>query len=152
MTAIEEQLTSIAQDIWSTVLGLTLSAIPASPSGPPRESILTGSVAIDGAWQGMVVVQCSTALARRAASVMFERELDSLGRDDVRDAMGELANMVGGNVKALLPAPSRLALPIVGEGHDSLVPTPAEVDSQVWLDCGDGAIVVSLLVARGVSG
>jgi chemotaxis protein CheX len=152
MTVIDEQLTSIAQGIWSTVLGLPLSSIPASPLGPPHEIILTGSVAIDGAWQGTVVVQCSTALARRAASVMFEIDLESLCRDDVRDAMGELANMVGGNVKSLLPAPSRLALPIVGEGDGSLVPNAAEVDSQVWLDSGDGAVVVSLVVARTIAG
>jgi len=36
----------------------------------------------------------------------------------MQDATGELSNMVGGNVKALLPQPSRLSLPSVVEGKD----------------------------------
>ena len=51
------------------------------------------------------------------------------------DAVGEMANVVGGNVKSLLPGPSTLALPIVvtsetgvghavaGRGRDPLAPT-----------------------------
>ena len=34
--------------------------------------------------------------------------------EDVADALGELANVVGGNVKAVLPGPSVLGLPEVG--------------------------------------
>ena len=32
--------------------------------------------------------------------------------EDVADALGELVNIVGGNVKSLMPAPSRLGLPV----------------------------------------
>ncbi len=38
-------------------------------------------------------------------------ELDD---EDVADALSELANVVGGNVKAVLPGPSVLGLPEVG--------------------------------------
>jgi hypothetical protein len=34
--------------------------------------------------------------------------------EDIEDALGELANVVGGNVKAVLPGPSVLGLPEVG--------------------------------------
>ena len=34
---------------------------------------------------------------------------------EVVDALGELTNMIGGNVKSLLPAPSQLSLPMVSE-------------------------------------
>ena len=34
--------------------------------------------------------------------------------EDIEDALGELANVVGGNVKAVLPGPSALGLPEVG--------------------------------------
>ena len=37
-----------------------------------------------------------------------------LDDEDVDDALGELANVVGGNVKAVLPGPSVLGLPEVG--------------------------------------
>jgi chemotaxis protein CheX len=39
----------------------------------------------------------------------------------VADAIGEVANMAGGNVKALLPGPSVLSLPeVAGEGAASV--------------------------------
>jgi len=44
-----------------------------------------------------------------------EHAPDELEAEDVDDALGELANVVGGNVKAALPGPSTLGLPQVGE-------------------------------------
>jgi chemotaxis protein CheX len=38
--------------------------------------------------------------------------------DEVRDALGELTNVIGGNVKALFPGPSRISLPTVAVGSD----------------------------------
>jgi chemotaxis protein CheX len=40
--------------------------------------------------------------------------------EDMRDAAGELANMTGGGLKALMPQPSRLSLPTVATGDASL--------------------------------
>ena len=37
-----------------------------------------------------------------------------LDAEDIEDGLGELANVVGGNVKAVLPGPSVLGLPEVG--------------------------------------
>ncbi len=46
-------------------------------------------------------------------------DADQLGHparlEDVADAFGEIANVVGGNVKAALPGPSGLSLPDVGD-------------------------------------
>jgi chemotaxis protein CheX len=38
--------------------------------------------------------------------------------DDVRDTMGELANMLGGNLKSVLPRGVVLSMPSVVEGSD----------------------------------
>ena len=38
--------------------------------------------------------------------------------EDKKDAVGELINMIGGNIKALLPAPCVLSVPLLAlEGH-----------------------------------
>jgi len=37
--------------------------------------------------------------------------------EDVADAVGELVNMIGGNVKSLMPGPSVLSLPVVAAGR-----------------------------------
>ena len=49
-------------------------------------------------------------------------ELDD---EDIADAFGEIANVVGGNVKAALPGPSALSLPDVGAAP--AVRNPADV-------------------------
>jgi chemotaxis protein CheX len=45
-----------------------------------------------------------------------------LDAEDVDDALGELANVVGGNVKAVLPGPSVLGLPEVGTAPEPGLP------------------------------
>jgi chemotaxis protein CheX len=42
----------------------------------------------------------------------------SMNEDDVRDVLGELANMVAGNLKSLLPKGVDLSIPTVVEGRD----------------------------------
>ena len=52
---------------------------------------------------------------------MFGLEPAAAGLEEVRDALGELTNMLGGNLKALLPGPCFLGLPTVVSGHDYAV-------------------------------
>jgi chemotaxis protein CheX len=47
-----------------------------------------------------------------------------LSPEEVADAVGELTNMVGGTVKNLLPAPSKLSLPSVTSGTSYTVHVP----------------------------
>jgi hypothetical protein len=49
---------------------------------------------------------------------MLERPVESLSESDVMDAWGELVNLVGGHLKALVPPVSRLGLPTVVELPD----------------------------------
>jgi chemotaxis protein CheX len=46
---------------------------------------------------------------------MHGRGPAEIGSQDVFDAWGELVNMVGGNLKALLPPPTTLSLPDLRE-------------------------------------
>jgi chemotaxis protein CheX len=46
-------------------------------------------------------------------AVMDGRSAAELTSTEVADAWGELLNMVGGNLKALLPPPSQVSLPCV---------------------------------------
>jgi chemotaxis protein CheX len=70
-------------------------------------------------------VRLSPALARRLAREILQIEAASTDDAGVRDVAGEVANMIGGNLKALLPEPCRLSLPRVvvdsGPGEGALV-------------------------------
>jgi chemotaxis protein CheX len=58
--------------------------------------------------------------------------------DDVADALGELANIIGGNLKNMVPAPSALSLPhvVIAAQAESRWPAVTEICrlSAQWLD------------------
>jgi CheY-specific phosphatase CheX len=61
------------------------------------------------------MVRCPLTLAYVLTTAMFQGDEEAT-LVEVRDALGELTNMVAGNVKALLPGPSTLSLPTVAFG------------------------------------
>jgi hypothetical protein len=72
-------------------------------------------VDVVGPWTGSVVLTCARSTAEELArSLLKEHAPPVLDAEDVEDALGELANVVGGNVKGILPGPSVLGLPETG--------------------------------------
>jgi len=85
----------------------------------PVTSEIHAWVAINGSWPGHVVVTCSTVQARNIAAAFLGMEPADVAEDDVADVLGELANIVGGNVKSMLPAGCVLSTPyFVERGAD----------------------------------
>ncbi len=83
-------------------------------------------------------IEVSTTLAGQLAAQMFELPVDEIDDELVADAIGELVNIIGGNVKALLPTPSRLGLPEPRGGE------PAQVVAEATLACGDFSVRVAV--------
>ncbi len=101
----------------------------------------TGCVQISGAWQGAVVLQGTPALAKIIAGRFFEMIPDDVTEADIRDSVAELTNMVGGNIKGQVPAPSFLSIPSVTTGSDfDFHLAGASVISEVVVTC-DGEIM-----------
>jgi chemotaxis protein CheX len=55
---------------------------------------------------------------------MFGADACDVTADQINDALGELTNIIGGNIKGLLPEPSHLSMPAVTEGTDYLFSVP----------------------------
>lgn len=119
-----DQIAEITRDVWSSFLQMDLEIAPVDPRLPLSGVTSTGTVHISGEWNGSVFVQCSLEHARVAAETMFMAEPGSLGEDEVSDALGELTNMVGGNIKSLLPEPSKLSIPSVANGENYTIRVP----------------------------
>lgn len=126
-----DDVTAIAREVWS-FLGLELEPLHGELDRVLDGDGLCGVVGISGAWRGSVSLECSTAHAEAAAEAMFAAEPGTLSTDEVADALGELANMVGGNIKSLLPAPSALSVPSVTAAERVDVPG-AELARRVQL-------------------
>lgn len=138
-----EQMTGIAQDVWGSFLDMQLE--PGPDAGPFAGRTLTGCVTVSGEWQGSVFLECPAAHAQAAAEAMFAADPGSLSDEEVGDALGELTNMVGGNVKSLLPAPSKLSIPSVATGESISVRVPGAVlVDRVVLVCAAGPVSISV--------
>jgi chemotaxis protein CheX len=124
-----ELLNAVLSDIFTTMLGFSISSAETVPEITFLGRACLCSISITGTWNGNVIVQCSEELAREMGAGMFGMEVDAISKAEVRDAMGEVTNMVGGNLKKNLPGPSSLSLPNVMFGSDVSwkVPGPANI-------------------------
>lgn len=117
MTVTATSIEEVVHDVWSTYAETSLHpAVP--PAEEPRSALdmVTGRIFVTGAWTGSIEVEASRELATDAAARMLGIELDTVSFADVKDALGELTNIIGGNIKSMLPGPSHLSLPAVWEG------------------------------------
>jgi chemotaxis protein CheX len=109
----EGDLAEMLEQVWVSYLdpeGIN-PLIPTGDNTQPSE--VHSSVSITGSWTGHIVFASSTTAARRAAAAFMAVEPDEVSQEDVADVLGELANIVGGNVKAMLPPGAYLSLPQV---------------------------------------
>ncbi len=109
MLAVEEVI-EITHGVLFPLLG-DVDQLAGKDDVPPR--LWRASVTISGTSNGLVAVDCSEELARRLASAMFDAPPSRLTEGEILDSLGEIANIIGGNIKALLPGPSALGLPKV---------------------------------------
>ncbi len=130
---------------WTTSCRWSTSARSSLP--PDDEGVVLGRIAIDGPTSGVVSVALPALAARDAAARMFDMEPAAVAPEDVHDATGEITNMIGGNVKAMLAGEHRLGLPSVtdrptGPGQDDTLASA----TLLW---GEHALLVTLDRAAG---
>ena len=115
---------SIAEDAWVALVGDDEVLVPL-PGDPPADA-LSSWVHMTGPWTGSVVLTTGRQTAAELTRALLgETSPELLDHEDIADAFGEIANVVGGNVKAALPGPSVLGLPEVGTAPT--VRNPADV-------------------------
>lgn len=148
---IAEQITAATADVFSMMLGL--EARPSTPvverlGAGPSEGVVA-LVGLAGAWIGTGTVSCSPEEACWLASQMLGTEYQSVS-EDVLDAIGEIANMVIGNIKTNIEeelGPMGLSVPTVVFGRNF---TTRCVGKQAWtvvkFDCGGGTVTVQVML------
>lgn len=84
---------------------------------PVHADPLAAWVDLLGPWTGRATLITDAETARDLARALLGLDAsDEVSHDDLVDAFGEIANVVGGNVKALLPETGTLGLPQVAIG------------------------------------
>ena len=140
----DEEVLGITRDVWESFTGRTID-VADGQARPGGGDLTVGCVTVTGAWQGRVLLACPAQLARMAAAAMFDLPAEQLDDREVADALGELTNMVGGNIKSLIPGPSRLSMPAVTVGASPTVEPPrAALVTTVSLACEGLPLTVSV--------
>ena len=105
-----------------------------SPVDPDGDRMVSW-VSITGEWTGHLQVLTTPKSARDLAACMFQMEADDLSQEEIADAFGEIANMVGGGVKGMVGVHTALSLPQVVLDAKALVSPDAHqrtVVNAVW--------------------
>lgn len=138
-----DDIIALTQQVSDSVLGM--SAEPLPDVSVPHQSEVIASVQISGEWQGAVVLTCGRSVAEAITEAMFAMDPGTTSQEELDDAMGEMANMIGGNIKGLVPGPSQLSLPTVVEGKEISATVPGSqlaVEALFVLDSGTFGVQV----------
>ncbi|MCB9915659.1 MAG: chemotaxis protein CheX [Planctomycetes bacterium] len=142
----EQELIEIVEAVWGSMLAL--DATHSQTGHPPgRRGDYVCCVQIMGEWQGAVTMQCSRELTVKLTAIMFGLEPHEVTPELMRDALGELAHMIAGNVKALTPGSDHhVSMPAVAEGEiDSLSVRGSHELGELVFDCLGSPFSVSML-------
>lgn len=121
------ELGEVVSEVWASFLDDTLLLAETAPEAPlPASGRVTSWVCVSGGWTGHLYVITTPAGARHIAATMFELAPEEVTTEQIADAIGEIANMVGGTVKAMVGADSSLSLPQVVLDAGAVVSPDAE--------------------------
>jgi chemotaxis protein CheX len=150
MTVATSDLQEIARSVFAATLGWEV-VVRNGPETPldGRQGVFA-AVGIFGAWHGTVRLGLPLDLACKVAGSMYRLAPEDAAPSAVRDAVGELVNMIGGNLKSLLPGPCGLTLPVVELGPELIEPARSdEVVSRVDLEWEAHSATLTLLRQPG---
>ena len=146
MQFARDDIQQLIETAWQSVLGLEVSTDPRLMDPMSHHDTVAASVQISGGWNGALVVFCPADLGRRVAAIMFDVEDGELAVELVQDAMGELANIIGGGVKGLIDGECHLSLPTAADGAVyKLRVRGGRVVTQIMFQSGGHQFKVSLL-------
>ena len=99
--------------VFETMLALPLRQMESAFE--PSPGSFTAAVYYAGAWKGAFLLECSAEQATDWAARMMPLT-PPITLDDARDGLGELTNILAGNIKSLLSPGTALSIPSVVQG------------------------------------
>lgn len=143
--AVNTSLFQSAQEVFSSMLGLPLTLVSQAEAPEKSGSQVMAGVGLVGQFCGTVVIECSGEMACQLAQALLGAGFDEVD-EDVKDMVGEIANMVAGGVSKGLPGPPALTPPCVAAGTDfSMGFLKTEEVAKEVMECEGRFLTVSLL-------
>ena len=145
-------IVEITKGVFSTMVMLDVVAEP--PLTEPVVSFhetLTSMVGLAGIYSGILAVHCPKSFALQITSNMLGMEVTDID-DDVNDAMGEIANMIGGDIKHIFSpkgADINLSIPTAIYGSDYMLESMSSAESLVMpFECSGDRFLLTFKLGK----
>jgi chemotaxis protein CheX len=109
-------VTQIVQAVFLSMLELEVS--PDETLWELSMETLTSFVELSGEWTGVLLLECTAFQACQFAARFLSVAPPATVDEEVRDVLGELANMIGGNLKCAMASGLELSMPRIMKGND----------------------------------
>jgi chemotaxis protein CheX len=150
--SVRQTIADIAKGVFSTMV--MMDVVDGAPLTEPVTSFhetLTSMVGLAGSHSGILAIHCPKDLALRITSNMLGMEVTEID-DDVNDALGEIANMIGGDVKHIFSpkgADINLSIPTVIYGSDYVCESMSSAESLVIpFECDGDRFLLSFKIGK----
>ncbi len=138
------ELAQIVEYVFRSMVGVEV--YESSQSWIPGGDRLTATINLTGDWPGMLALECGREQASAFAARFLSMEKPETVDDVVRDVLGELSNMIGGNLKCVLAGGLKLSMPTVVDGADHrLRVCRAGMKDRLVFECIEGIFSVAVL-------
>jgi chemotaxis protein CheX len=100
--SLKDSMLDSAREVFETMAFMALEEVHEEQEKPDLEDVtLLGTITFKGSLEGCLGICCGSRCARTIGANMLGTEPDEvMGDDDMNDAIGEIANMVMGALKA----------------------------------------------------
>jgi CheY-specific phosphatase CheX len=126
----KEFLMNAIGNVFDLMLSMEAEFIDAGFQPTPGDSQIVGTVSFAGKVMGNINIQVNDAFARVMTSAILDMELDEIeGEEETYDVIGEVSNMIGGDLKSRLCDAGylcQLSIPSITSGHNY------KIESKNW--------------------
>ena len=151
---VPSELAQIVESVFATMLGLEVMECNTAWFDSPDR--LTSAVHLSGGWNGAVLMECDRTQACRLTGRFLSmgtgepQPTPTVVDDVVRDLVGELANMIGGNLKCVLTHGVLLSIPSVVDGSEASIRVcKTEVRERLPFRSSEGVFWITVLTKLG---
>lgn len=150
--SIRSSIVEITKGVFSTMVMLDVAdEAPLTEPVVSFHETMTSMVGLAGTYSGVLAIHSPKALALKITSNMLGMEVTDIS-EDVNDAMGEIANMIGGDVKHIFSpkgADINLSIPTVIYGSDYVMESMSTAEALLMpFDCEGERFLLSFKIGK----
>lgn len=106
---------------------------------------MVACIAISGDYRAVVEVAMTPKAANEVTTAMCGLEPGEVQESDVADSIGEIVNIIGGNIKGAIPGETKLSLPCVSLNADESQENSSPEKRQVFFRLAGEPFAVTLI-------